>query len=637
MTDVSIAPHSDFDRLYFGKDDAESDAGSSGLLRAGFLRTAAFNMVMDGRKQLLIGRKGAGKSAICVVLADSAEAVASVVTPDEISADEIRQFELQGLTRQTAKQFIWRYVLAVQVAKLVLYHARETHSKQPPSVNQLRKFLLENGELNEDPRWHERFWKTIQRLRSSLSLEAFGVTASIGLGSATAPSEGIRISQQLDVVEEQLDFAIRDLRCPSGHGPFLVLVDQLEKVWSNDVNSDDMIIGLLTAAKHLAGRFRGVRCVVCIRSDIYDALQFFDRDKFRGDEMRIEWTPEALVNMLVARAEASLGSGDAASRLFGDYFTKTIDGRPTEAYLVERTLMRPRDLIQLANLCRDTAAKNGRRRVTEQDVIEAERQYSVWKVQDLANEYLINYPFLPELFVLFQNSGYIVTLAALDERVRTLSETLRGRHHRFASVFTTLGVASVLYGIGLIGVRRGDKFEYVHGRNSPLDGTEQEFCVHPCFRQALRATAAANITAYRPLAAWSPHSVGRTPSSWLGANATVRSDAAHVLFDALEEAGERAARVFDAAPISSELRVELLASLAAMLIDVRERANTSDSLELAVEQTHWVSQFFIRLANDLGADENLEVMAVRIDRIGRGLDELAHGLPRYGPRPSELS
>ncbi|WP_238007186.1 hypothetical protein KZZ52_37490 [Dactylosporangium sp. AC04546] len=636
MQEVPVRP--DFDLLYFGRDDAESDVGGAGLLRAGFMRTAAYNMVMRGRKQLVIGRKGAGKSAICVMLADDAAKRASIVTPDEISADEIRQFELQGLTRQTAKQLIWRYVLAVQIAKLVLHHARTAHGKTAASVSQLRKFLLENGELNDDPRWHERFWKTIQQLRSSLSLEAFGIKANLELGKGTAPSEGIRVSQQLDIVEDWLGRAIEDLACPTGHGPFLVVVDQLEKVWSNDVNSDDMVVGLLTASKHVSSRFRNIRCVVCIRSDIYDALQFPERDKFRGDEMRIEWSAEALADMLAVRAEASVGSSGADLRLFGDYFVETVDGRPTATYLIERTLMRPRDLIQFANLCRDTTAKNGRNHVTAQDIVEAERQYSVWKVQDLANEYLINYPFLTDLFVLFQNSGYVVDRDAFDQRLATLAGTLRSRHPRFAEVFTPRGVVSVLYGIGFLGVRRGEAFEYVHDNNLPLDGTEHHFCVHPCFRQALHTVTATGVAPYRPLSSRSSYALGLTPSSWLGPHeVSMRGDAPFLLYDAVDDAGARAARMFRDAPVAPELRAELLASVSAMLADTRERRGTSTSIESAVEQTRWVSQFFGRLANDLAENHELAVIADRVGRIGLGLDELALGLPRYDPRPSEMS
>lgn len=95
-------------KLYFGKDDAESDFAKGGLLRAGFLRTTAFEEALSGTKSLIIGRKGSGKSAICLMLqaALSDEKRVSLVTPDEISADEIRRFQLPGIQPSQSKQLI---------------------------------------------------------------------------------------------------------------------------------------------------------------------------------------------------------------------------------------------------------------------------------------------------------------------------------------------------------------------------------------------------------------------------------------------------------------------------------------------------------------------------------------------------
>lgn len=75
-------------RLFFGRDAAEPDL-ADGLLRAGFLRTAAFEAALSGRKRLIIGRKGSGKSAISVTLAAAGDAqyVPSRVVPDYISRD----------------------------------------------------------------------------------------------------------------------------------------------------------------------------------------------------------------------------------------------------------------------------------------------------------------------------------------------------------------------------------------------------------------------------------------------------------------------------------------------------------------------------------------------------------------------
>jgi hypothetical protein len=239
----------DLRQLYFGRDDAESDIAEGGLLHAGFLRTAAFRAVESGRKQLIIGRKGSGKSAICVTLAATNDAV-SLITPDEISADEIQKFELAGINVQQSKAIIWRYILMVQIAKFVVAHARE-HAKQPASVQALRKFLLANGEADEH-RWHEKFWKVIQRLRASLSLEAFG--AKVALDAGSMPSEGIRASGQVEIVEKHVLLALTDLKFPGTHRRPVLLIDQVEKVWSNDRDSEVMVAAYSRQPARPAGR-----------------------------------------------------------------------------------------------------------------------------------------------------------------------------------------------------------------------------------------------------------------------------------------------------------------------------------------------------------------------------------------------
>ena len=107
-------------RLYFGRDDAEHDL-TDGLLREGFLSTEAYEEALSGRKTLVIGRKGSGKSAICMRLSMGGvrRGATILVTPDDAAGSEIRRFELQGLTNETAKSIVWRYVFAVQIARYI--------------------------------------------------------------------------------------------------------------------------------------------------------------------------------------------------------------------------------------------------------------------------------------------------------------------------------------------------------------------------------------------------------------------------------------------------------------------------------------------------------------------------------------
>jgi hypothetical protein len=478
--------------LYFGRDDAEMDIADGGLLLAGFLPTPAYETARRARKHLIIGRKGSGKSAICrtLVAQNDPERAIGLVTPDALSADELRRFELQGVDPGMAKRMLWRYVLATYVAKHLVAHAKEAHKKTPPAVSRLHDFLVDNGELDV-PR--PKFYETVKKLKASLKLQALGFSVEV-----SSPSEGTRTDHQLEVVERHIEEAIRELACPDGHPRLLLLVDQIEDVWSEEGESEDIVIGLLRAARALGARFDRVSCVVFLRSDIYDLLRFADKDKYHGDEARVGWKAQRLRELMLARASASLGAEVGEDRLWGEVFPAEVAGRPTWEYIVAHTLMRPRDVIHLCNLCRDTAENNGHATITEADLAEAVDQYSQWKLEDLPNEYLANYPFLNGLLAIFKDRGYVVTRAALDRRLPEAREVLAARFPERTEALTTDNVLDLLYDVGFLGVRRNDHVVYAARQGGRVELTDTEFHVHQAFRPALRADRASTMYDFEP-------------------------------------------------------------------------------------------------------------------------------------------
>ena len=452
MADGPVLEH-----LHFGREDAERDVTEGLLLRGGFLPNAAYRAAVTGRKMLIIGRKGSGKSAICMqLMADGAHhAGKALVTPDEAAGEEIRRFELQGLPGDSAKALIWRYVFAVHAARYLATHAKDAHGRKPDSVKALARFLKQNDEL-PGGRLGDRLAQGARGLQTSLSLEAFGVKAS--MDTAQSPSsEGARAARQLEVVEQGVAGALADLGCDPAHGPLLLMVDQLEQVWSAEPDSNSMVIGLLLAAKHAASIYgRSVRFLLFLRADIYDSLSFGEGDKFHGDELRIVWTEQALRDLALARARASAGAELTAEQLWREIFPPAVGGEETATYLFSRCLPRPRDAIQFLNLCQETAwLIHGRDRITEADVLQAGRQFSAWKLKDLTLEYLVAHPFLKHLFPLFQNTGYVVTRTALSSRFEAAAESLQGLFPAYADALTLSGVIDILYGVGFLGVRRG--------------------------------------------------------------------------------------------------------------------------------------------------------------------------------------
>ncbi len=135
----------------------------------------------------------------------------------------------------------------------------------------MRSFLEANGE-SDDARLYERLRRGIGRLQSAdLSLKAFGVEAALGIGGA---SEGAEASRQLDVLEAGVQAGFADLDCARRHPPLLLLVDQLEQVWTIEPESHALVTGLLLAAKHAISFYgNAVRTALFIRADIYDTLE----------------------------------------------------------------------------------------------------------------------------------------------------------------------------------------------------------------------------------------------------------------------------------------------------------------------------------------------------------------------------
>jgi hypothetical protein len=479
--------------LYFGKDDAESDMAAGGLLEKGFLSTSAFETVASGRKSLIIGRKGSGKSAICVMLYKRGrvdDTYYSLVTPDEISSEELRRFELSGINETQAKTLLWSYVLNIQVAKFLLLSCMQQQGGLPESLRPVRKFLLDNNEVT-DLRFSEKLWRVIEKLRGSLSLEAFGIK----IKAEAAPSEGIRVSQELDEIEEGILQAYSNTDWKWQNPKLVIMVDQLERVWTNDSNSDHMVVGLLQASKHIAAWFDFVTVVNFLRTDIYDFLQFQDRDKYRGEERGMEWTRQDLVHLLHARAKASLTIDIPMDDIGKRFFPSAVHGISFTDHLLDRTLLRPRDIIQFANLCRDTAEKNGHGTIEEDDVLEATVQYSGWKLRDLIAEYLVNYPFLNDLFVLFQNSSYVITRRSLDTKLQTVRSALTKRFPDHEAAFTLDNVIDILYAIGFLGALRSSGPSYSFAGSPSVGPIDEQFLIHPAFRDALRSTSSIDLRA----------------------------------------------------------------------------------------------------------------------------------------------
>ncbi len=172
----------------------------------------------------------------------------------------------------------------------------ENDSTWPAEIKKIRQFLVDNREV-DDLNFNEKFWRIINRINAKLTFGAFG--QSLEVSAEDAATAGLQLSSQLDFLETQLLTQSNLL----GKYKLFILIDKVDEIWGDDDASSNMAVGLLMAAKEINSKFNNVKCVVFLRSDIYEQLQFFDKDKLRGDEETILWTrstlPEPSVSIIV--------------------------------------------------------------------------------------------------------------------------------------------------------------------------------------------------------------------------------------------------------------------------------------------------------------------------------------------------
>jgi energy-coupling factor transporter ATP-binding protein EcfA2 len=506
--------------LYFGKDDAETDFTGSGLLQGSFLKTSIYEQVKSRSKSLVIGRKGSGKSALCLMLkkelSKESKTYACVITPDAISADEIRRFQITGINEQQSKKLIWRYIFLVQICKFLLEVSRDKHGndvdwstepeQQPSSdwgtpencslqLRKIREFLVENREV-DDLNFQENFWRIINRIQTALSFKAFG--QSIELKSGQAPNEGLDFSSKLEFLESYLK---KPLEALNEYQLFL-LVDKVDEIWDGNPSSNEMATGLLMASKEINQVCNNVSSTIFLRTDIYEQLQFFDKDKLRGDEVLVLWDSETLPEIILERARASTKQTEMSQEDFwSKYFPSRIEEISTPEFMVSHTLMRPRDLIQLCNLCVDIARRESFNPVQPKHVQQALNMYSSWNLNDLLGEYRVNYPFLNDLLLLFSNTSYAIPRSRFEDTFNRLKVAFEERYPAYSNLLGIDSVLNILYGIGFIGVERSAKvvFYYQDLQNlRTIEDSDRVFVVHPAFRNALRCTSSIDIQPYSP-------------------------------------------------------------------------------------------------------------------------------------------
>jgi hypothetical protein len=231
----------------------------------------------------------------------------------------------------------------------------------------------------------------------------------------------------------------------------------------------------------------------------------------------LDWTREQLIALLDARINRLVKQRYTIQSVsHKDLLPRLVNKIPAIDYMLDRTLMRPRDIIMFFNACIRQARDNPK--ITPQMLKEAEGEYSRLRLRSLADEWLADFPDLLSYADLLKNRPPVFPLTdvtdeeCVDLTIRLLDKS-RGRVGELADILTGIEndpsktdglrgfLAATMYRVGLIGLKleRYDTFVWssTGGRRSisvAEIGIGTRLSVHPCFWRSLginqeRATA----------------------------------------------------------------------------------------------------------------------------------------------------
>ncbi|MFB9942426.1 P-loop ATPase, Sll1717 family [Gluconobacter oxydans] len=469
----------DIRQIHWGDESAEKDSH----LLSYFVKSEALNRLTEKRKSIIVGRKGAGKSALLKKLNQTFnenDIYTINLTPNENSIRSILNDSdiIDSFGVEIFFQYAWLRYIYLEIAMFL---------GSNPTGEQLsarcRNFYLQEHRGKRD------IIETVKSLLTRIKIKA-GKLGDLGIDLEKEIFNACEIETIEGIIQEIYD--IHSIQ-------IIVLVDDLDLGWDNSTTSNDMLLGLLSASARIQSKFHSIFPIISLREDIYSILMSKTQhaDKFRNIE-KIRWTKDNLINVLDERIKYNF-SQDAPEQnsesqyFFHLVFPQTIGTSNTDNWLIERTLSRPRELIQFARLYTELVEGN---RPDVEKLKEAESIYSQMKLDDVCSEFSHQYPDLDKVMDYWSSKlrrkKYHLKYDEIGEMIFDIFEKCNCNAQWFLTLKKEAdidGFLKILYEVGIIGDfilggAGGSRtvYEYETVKGTP---TFDEIQIHPCFRIAL--------------------------------------------------------------------------------------------------------------------------------------------------------
>ncbi|MBA2680730.1 MAG: hypothetical protein H0U76_20335 [Ktedonobacteraceae bacterium] len=528
----------------------------------GFYDTRDFDTIRDehDRRTFIIGRTGSGKSACFLQLRKSYSDRVATIDPRSFSFQHIINTRVMEKLREYNVRLdpffysLWTHVIIVEIIRFKFPQKEAISISQ--IFEQLKEFLKRRN-CREALQYVEScgglFWETHEvqaakvvdhltnkvnsELSAELGLQGAGIRGSIKNESENqlAVTQDITSRFQLIVNEaivkrmNAVVTTINDHVLTDPKDFMYITIDDLDKDWVDTSLANLMIRCLFDVVLDLTQRIHNLKIVVALRTNLFQQLDLAgastQEEKYDGQTLNLKWGETDIRRFLRKRLQTaskrySINPPWELDKLLPH---KTPQNDPLQ-YIIDRTLLRPRDAIAFFNEIFVQAS--GKDMVRQDDIYTAERTYSRKRLDALRDEWKSPYPDLDKVLHVFRQRSSEMNLEDITDVFNNISLLLLDDAFQGKSWLDPLcrskkskrtaadedynnmeewygyygGLFMLLFDIGFLGFNRSKIKPNMHPTKSPLYSHMEEsgaqmadesletigsFYIHPAFHQAL--------------------------------------------------------------------------------------------------------------------------------------------------------
>ena len=389
---VVTHPSSFLTQLTLGASSAENEFQELGKY---YLETDEFRQALRGEIQIVLGRKGSGKTALFFQLRDrirpNKNNVVLDLKPEGFQLIKFKEQVLDYLEQGTREHTItafWEYLLLLEICHKLLNDDKTRHLRDHELFSPYQRLasIYSADEYVAEGDFAERMLKLTRRISDDFdAMRHSGKSLRLSTDEIT----NFIYCHDIGALNSQLATYLKYKKA------LWILFDNLDKGWPpHGVGPDDVLSlrCLLDAIAKIEHSFRreGIQAkgTLFIRNDVYEHLVAVMPDRGKISYALVDWNDEALLLEMLRRRFMSSGiEGDPPmDKIWPLVCVSHIYGEESSHYMVERCLMRPRSLIDFFRFCRSRAVNLGHLRIEVEDLENGEEQYSTQLVNDISYE-----------------------------------------------------------------------------------------------------------------------------------------------------------------------------------------------------------------------------------------------------------